>query len=79
MENSVPSDASKHVTKMVLYGLATVSLYALMFVSEERILTLTAQGGWYFMIPITIAFIFSFAHGTFTAQFWDVLGIKAKK
>jgi len=31
----------------------------------------------YAFIPILIALIFSLAHGSFTAYFWDALGLKA--
>ncbi len=79
MASTAPSGAGRQVTKAILYGLATVVLYALLFASETQILSATAKGGWYFLIPVTIAFVFSFTHGNFTALFWDVLGIKAKK
>ena len=30
-------------------------------------------------LPVVAAFVFSFAHGAFTAYFWDVLGVKARR
>lgn len=29
------------------------------------------------LVPIVVAFIMSYAHGAFTAMFWDSLGLKA--
>jgi len=60
--------------------LATLSaaLYFLLYYFSEPIMNWSQQGGWYFIIPIIIAFIFSIIHGTFTNHFWDMLGIKAK-
>jgi len=79
MEKSVSLDVSKQLAKMIPYGISTIALYALLYILEDWILAVTVQGGWYFIVPITIAFVFSFFHGTFTAQFWDVLGVKPKK
>ena len=59
--------------------LAAVGLYALLYAFEDSLLALTAQGGWLFVVPVAIAFVISFVHGGFTAHFWDLLGIKAKK
>lgn len=36
------------------------------------------EGNWLFvLVPILIAFVVSYVHGTFTAMFWDSLGLKA--
>lgn len=70
---------SAPITRAVLFGFVTLALYFLLYLFEDNILAFTSRGGWYFITPVVIAFVFSFAHGTFTAQFWDILGIKAKK
>jgi hypothetical protein len=69
----------KQVTKTVLYGAVTLVLYFLLYLFENQAMEYAAHGRWYFIVPIAIAFVFSYAHGSFTAHFWDVLGIKAKK
>lgn len=66
------------VAATILLGLLSLVLYFLLFRYEQEILDLSGRGGWMFVIQITIAFIFSFVHGAFTGNFWDVLGIKAK-
>ncbi|CAK0740373.1 conserved hypothetical protein [Gammaproteobacteria bacterium] len=78
MASPAPSGTGSQITKTVLYGLAAAGLYALLYVFETQLLELIAQGRWHFLIPVCIAFVFSFFHGNFTAQFWDVIGIKAK-
>jgi hypothetical protein len=65
--------------RLVAYGAVTALLYALLFAFEDRILEVTGKGGWSFVIPMAIAFTLSYTHGTFTASFWDFLGIKAKR
>jgi hypothetical protein len=69
----------KHIGKAVGLGIASLVLYALLFGNEQMVIELTRQGKWTFIVPIAIAFVFSFVHGAFTGQFWDVLGVKAKK
>lgn len=33
----------------------------------------------FFLLPIAIAFAFSYIHGEFTGRFWHALGLQAKK
>ena len=69
----------KQITKTFVYGAASLALYIALFFLEEPLLGLASHGRWYFLVPVAIAFVFSFAHGTFTGHFWDVLGVKARK
>jgi hypothetical protein len=59
-------------------GLVVGMLYAALFLSEGDILAWTAQGRWTFVVPLAIAFLFSLAHGAFTHNFWELVGIRAK-
>lgn len=59
-------------------GITVVALYLGLYVYEKEIIEWSTRGGWFFLVPITIAFAFSFFHGKFTGDFWDFLGIKAK-
>jgi hypothetical protein len=67
----------RQAVQTALLGLSVLILYLLLFANEATILDLSARGGWYFVLPVAIAFGFSFVHGAFTARFWDVLGVKA--
>lgn len=60
-------------------GILSFVLYLLLFVYEQEVLKLSLEGAWGFTVPIVIAFVFSFVHGSFTGGFWDMLGLKAKK
>ncbi|MGF1644332.1 MAG: hypothetical protein ACFCUJ_11850 [Thiotrichales bacterium] len=69
----------KHaMNRVVIYGVLSAALYALLYVLADPILELSQRGHWYFVIPIAIAFAVSFVHGNFTGYFWDLLGFKAK-
>lgn len=67
------------LARTVVLGAATAFLYWLLFTNEAEVVRLSSEGKWAFWIPVSIAFVFSFAHGAFTGEFWDVLGVKAKK
>ncbi len=73
------TNMGKPITRSLMFGLAALTLYFLLYVLEDQVLEFTSRGGWYFIAPVVIAFVFSYVHGTFTAHFWDILGIKAKK
>jgi hypothetical protein len=69
------------LAKTVVFGTASVALYALLFVYADDTVELarrTREGEkiW-FLAPIVIAFVFSYVHGAFTGHFWEALGLKA--
>jgi hypothetical protein len=72
------SDKTKDLGPLLAFGGLTGVLYFLLFYFETEIVELTSQGGWTFLLPVAVAFAISYAHGNFTALFWDWLGIKAK-
>lgn len=63
----------------VLWGLASILLYILLFQFSDYLTLYGQKGGWYFLLPISVAFIFSLVHGAFTGHFWDSIGLKAAK
>jgi hypothetical protein len=71
--------AGTTMTRATRYGIASLALYFLLYFFEDSVLEFTSRGGWYFIAPVVIAFVFSYFHGAFTSYFWDTLGIKAKK
>ncbi|CAA6604143.1 conserved hypothetical protein [Rhodospirillaceae bacterium LM-1] len=64
--------------RTILLGVVSLILYVVLFSNEAAILELSLSGGWGFVVPIAIAFLFSFVHGAFTGGFWDMLGLKAQ-
>jgi len=69
----------KPVGKMVFMGIVSIALYAALFLKQDLILQYIGRGSLYAFIPITMAFIFSIVHGSFTGDFWTVLGVEASK
>ena len=69
--------------KLIIFGVISGGLYILLYIYADR-LTLAAErvqsGEMVFAsIPVAVAFVFSLAHGKFTAHFWDYFGFHPKK
>ena len=66
----------------LIYGAGSVGLYSLLYHYNAELIQMaqTTHHGEkaYFFVPIVIALVFSFIHGSFTGHFWEALGIKAK-
>jgi hypothetical protein len=68
------------LVKAVVYGAASLALYALLFVYADQTVEFarrTREGEkiW-FLVPIVIAFAFSLVHGAFTGSFWEAIGLR---
>jgi F0F1-type ATP synthase assembly protein I len=69
----------KPVAALVVTGIISVALYAVLLAKQELVNSTFGKGGLYAFLPIVTAFVFSFIHGTFTGHFWTVLGVEAAK
>lgn len=70
----------KPYPQLIASGIVSGSLYLLLYLYEREILAaFTRTDGWYPALPVVAALVFSFAHGTFTSCFWEVLGVKGRK
>lgn len=65
--------------KLFAYGAAVAVLYALLYFYNREIVELCRRGGWWFVFPLTAAFVFSIFHGAFTGLFWDMLGVRPRQ
>lgn len=75
----MPTATGKQITRTAIFGAASVFFYFLLYLYETPLLDWAGRGGWYFLVPVVIAFAFSFVHGNFTSRFWDLLGVRAKR
>jgi amino acid permease len=69
----------KPVGKMLVFGIGSTILYALVLSYQGLITAYFTRGALYATLPIASAFAFSYVHGHFTGYFGTVLGIEAKK
>jgi hypothetical protein len=65
--------------KTVLFGAVSAALYVLLLTRQELINDTFVKGGLYALLPIAMAFLFSFVHGSFTGCFWSSCGVEASK
>ncbi|MFP5349658.1 MAG: hypothetical protein ACLGHO_07420 [Gammaproteobacteria bacterium] len=75
----MPTATGKQITRVAVFGAASAFFYFLLYLYEMPIVEWTGRGGWYFLVPVGIAFVFSFVHGSFTSRFWDLLGVRARR
>jgi len=73
------STKKKPFAAMIVMGVVSIALYTTLLMKQDVINSTFAQGGWYALLPIVVAFIFSYFHGGFTGHFWTVLGVEAAR
>jgi hypothetical protein len=70
---------SKPWLGLIVSGIASVLCYGVLFTYQKEVMAaFTRTDGWYPVLPVLTALVFSFAHGAFTGYFWEVLGVKAR-
>ena len=72
-------ERGKAVARTLALGIGSAALYLALYLLSGQLVAWSSLGGWTFLIPVAIAFLFSMVHGAFTGHFWDVLGFQAKK
>ena len=66
--------------KLFISGAISAGLYFLLYLHEKEIMeSFTRTDGFYPALPVLAAFLFSFAHGAFTAYFWETLGVHGRR
>lgn len=75
------SERKKTAIATAVFGVGSLTLYLLLFAYADQLVLWaeqTRQGNkLLFLIPIVIAFVFSWVHGSFTGHFWELLGVRA--
>jgi hypothetical protein len=62
-----------------IWGAISIILYTALLFYQEAVIDYFGRGGLFSFLPIGVAFLFSFVHGSFTGSFWSVMGIEASK
>jgi len=69
----------RYLGKTLVFGTMTAALYGTVFAYQEAIMQYWTKGGIYALLPVATVFVFSYAHGSFTGNFWSALGIEGSK
>jgi F0F1-type ATP synthase assembly protein I len=64
---------------LILTGIISIAMYVALLANQDLLNVNFAKGGLYAFLPIITAFAFSFFHGSFTGNFWTVLGVEAAR
>lgn len=79
-ENRMKATSRKtYFAKTLVFGALTAALYGMVFAYQETIMQYWTKGGIYTLLPVATVFVFSYAHGSFTGNFWSALGIEGSK
>ena len=73
------STKKKPYLKALFWGMVSVAIYAALLSNQDLINNTFGKGGFYAVLPIVTAFLFSIVHGSFTGHFWTVMGVEAAK
>jgi hypothetical protein len=79
MTKDTTSKKKQALGKAIIFGIASVGMYAAVFTNSNTIMKYFTRGSWYAALPIATVFAFSFVHGAFASHLWSALGIEAKK
>lgn len=78
-QDPVKHQSNKYIVPAIGFGAISLSLYAVLMMNESQVTELFTHGGWYAILPVGSAFLFSFIHGAFASNLLSALGIEAKK
>lgn len=66
--------------KLLVSGAISASLYFLLYAYEKEVMeSFTRADGYYPLLPVLAALVFSFTHGAFTGYFWEALNVTARQ
>jgi hypothetical protein len=73
----------KSIAATLLFGIASLVLYTLLLMNSDLFVdwaerTIKGEKS-LFLVPVVVAFVFSYFHGAFTGYFWETLGLRAAK
>jgi len=63
----------------LIYGAASIGLYAAVFAYSDQVVSFIAKGGVRALVPVSAVFLFSWVHGSFASNVWTALGIEASQ
>jgi len=70
---------TKPFGRFLIMGIVSSCLYVGLMMNQGTVNTYVSKGGMYAFLPVVAAFVFSYFHGTFTGDFWTILGVEAAK
>jgi len=77
-DHSVQRVWVKTLLRAILFGAVSIALYLLVFLNQDTITEYFSRGGFYAVVVVLTAIVFSLIHGTFANYVLELIGIRAK-
>ncbi|MCL6634531.1 MAG: hypothetical protein K6T29_02025 [Peptococcaceae bacterium] len=65
------------IKQAVFWGVISLAAYLILFLNEKTVTNTFSQGGYFAILIIGTAFLFSFIHGAFANYLVEAMGFKA--
>jgi len=65
--------------RTVAFGAVSLTAYLLVFGNQDLVTGTFTMGGWYTLLPVGTALMFSFIHGAFASNLLNVMNLEARK
>ncbi len=74
MSTTMKQNRKRARARSMLFGVASIALYAAVFTNSDAVLQFCSAGGLHAVAPVAMVFVFSYVHGSFASNVWTVLG-----
>lgn len=71
------NNQARPVRQTILWGIVSLVAYLLVFLNQQTVTYYFTQGGFYALVVIITALVFSFIHGAFANYLLEAVGIRA--
>jgi len=72
-----PDNQARPVRQAIFWGIISLAAYLLVFLNQQTVTHYFTQGGFYAVLVVITALMFSFIHGAFANYVLEALGIRA--
>lgn len=73
------TDRRKTAGLAAVWGIITLVAYGLVFANQAAVLDYTTRGGFFAVLVVAMALVFSFIHGAFANYLLEAIGIRPLK
>jgi len=72
-----PGNQARPVKQTILWGIISLTAYLFIFLNQQTVTHYFTQGGFFALVVLATALVFSMIHGAFANYLLEALGIRA--